>query len=154
MTNFIKALQLKNENKSKVYHTTDLCKADYFLKIMRDRCPDIQMRVNNMLKKQVENNLIILRSVAETIVLCGQQNIDLRGHQDYVTDYLAEEYSTSGHFLSLLEFRAQSGDTSLKEHLTHCCKNAKYTSSVIQYELIQVIGDSIRNQLIEKVTLS
>ena len=56
-----------------------------------------------------------------------------------------------GNFHALLKFRVDAGDTSLGEHLSTAARNATYTSSVIQNEIIAVFADHIRDQIISKV---
>ena len=50
----------------------------------------------------------------------------------------------------MVRFRAET-DTIFANHLAKCPKNACYTSKVIQNELIGVVGDSIRCDIINKI---
>nr|CAB3265168.1 52 kDa repressor of the inhibitor of the protein kinase-like [Phallusia mammillata] len=102
-------------------------------------------------KIQAANNRAVLSSVLETVILCGRQNIALRGHADSgpVSDPTQQSTTVNeGNFRSLLRFRVSSGDNVLKNHLETCAKNAMYTSSVIQNELISTCGTLIRTELV------
>ena len=63
----------------------------------------------------------------------------------------ASRTKNHGNFHALLKFRVDAGDTILGEHLSTAARNATYTSSVIQNEIIAVLADHIRDQIIAKV---
>ena len=90
---------------------------------------------------RVKENEKVLRSIFETIILCGQENIPLRGlrhdSQHYGTDQ-------AGKFQRLLDFRIDSGDKILENHFEHAPRTATYRSKTIQYEMIECCGDFIR----------
>ena len=79
------------------------------------------------------------------------ENISLRGHRDSSTelekDYLFPE--NRGNFWTILEFRIDAGDNVLSEHLATAKRNATYTSSTIQNQHIQIIGNQIRDNVLE-----
>ena len=89
----------------------------------------------------------------ETVLLCGRQNIALRGHRDSLTD---SDSATStgknlGNFWALLQFRVAAGNKALENHLAHAAHNAVYTSPRIQNEIAAVLGDSIRKTILGRV---
>ena len=97
------------------------------------------------------NSLMFLeteKSLADAILFCGRQGLAMRGHRDNST---AESTSNRGIYLSLLEYSVKSGNEALSRHLKDCSKNATYTSKTSQNELIQTIGDHLRNKLLEEV---
>ena len=57
--------------------------------------------------------------------------------------------SNEGNFVQLVRFRAETDI--LANHLAKCPKNARYTSKVIQNELVGVVGDSICRDIIKEV---
>lgn len=57
----------------------------------------------------------------------------------------------TGNFLALLELRVDSGDEVLKNHLATCSANARYSSKTIQNQLIMLIGDHIRDSIIQEI---
>lgn len=86
-----------------------------------------------------------LKSIVNTIVLCGRQNIPLRGHYDSGTDVEKHTSANHGNFWALLKFRVEAGDY-------HCCKKCHlYTSADIQNQIITILGDHIREQIIQNV---
>ena len=52
---------------------------------------------------------------------------------------------------ALLKFRVDTGVSTLGEHLSTAAQDATYTSSLIQNEIIAVLADYIRDQIIAKV---
>ena len=87
------------------------------------------------------------------MVFCGCQNIALRGHSDNATDLERDvlDVENHGNFRALLDFRVDAGDTTLGEHLCTAPRNATYTSSVIQNQVIDVVANQVRQQIITKV---
>ena len=59
-----------------------------------------------------------------------------------------------GNFRALLDFRISSGDTLLQEHLQKAGRNAIYTSPDIQNQIINILGDQIRDKILKKVCSS
>lgn len=82
--------------------------------------------------------------IVESVILCGKQNIPLRGHRDDSTS----TSSNKGNFWAILNLLA-SHDKELADHLKNAPKNATYTSKTIQNEIIDTIGSHIRNQILE-----
>ena len=97
-----------------------------------------------------------LASIFETVMLCGRQNIPLRGHRDNTTDIERDltQSENHGNFHALLKFRVEAGDTILGQHLATGSRNATYTSSGIQNEIIEVLGSQICQKIIDKVKAS
>ena len=85
-----------------------------------------------------------------TVILCGRQNLALRGRQDSLTEVEGDECSITNHgnFWALIKFRM---DTVLANHLATVGKNATYTSAIIQNQLISVIGDHIRGKILSNI---
>ena len=53
--------------------------------------------------------------------------------------------------MALLQFRVQSGDKVLSDHLKSAAGNATYTSKTIQNEIIEICGDIIRDKILAKI---
>ena len=64
----------------------------------------ISCQISSVTNKKVAQNEAILRAIIKCIILCGQQNIPLRGKTD-----------ESSNFMALLHFRAET-DKNLKIH--------------------------------------
>ncbi|CAM4775782.1 unnamed protein product [Rotaria magnacalcarata] len=102
---------------------------------------------------EIKENRARLRPIIETIIFCGKQNIALRGHRD--DGHKIEENgvfsANDGNFRALLQYRIQSSDEELRQHLEKCNKNASYISKTIQNQIISIIGKLILKQIIEEV---
>ena len=93
------------------------------------------------------------RSIVETIIVCGRQNIPVCGHCDSSVDLESAESQTVNHgnFWALLQFRISAEDIVLRDHLACAPKNATYTSANIQNQVIQVLGDHVREKILHRV---
>ena len=94
-------------------------------------------------KKKIEK----MKSIVKTVIFCGQNNIPLRGKRDDNPDVS----NLQGNFQALLEFRIDSGDVKLKEHLDNAPRNATYLSKTIQNEIIETVGNYIFSKIIAEV---
>ena len=52
---------------------------------------------------------------------------------------------------ALLQFRVAAGDVVLRDHLAHSSKNATYTSSRIQNEILDIVGSAIARVIVQRV---
>ena len=111
----------------------------------------IQQQLDQQLRKQIKTNRLKICSIIETIVLCGRQNIPLRGHHDSSLDQEKDPCATHGNFWALLEFRVSSGDTVLRDHLDKAPATAKYTSPDVQNQVIAALGDHIQSKIITNI---
>ena len=126
-TNFRKATEtlrdhfFAKDGKGKLSHTLAVADSMTFVSYMEQRMQPIDMLLNSAIAKQVEENRMKLKSILKTVILCGRQNLPLRGHCD-------DASSTSinkGNFLALLQFRAESGDAVLAKHFE--CTSSRIT---------------------------
>ena len=85
-----------------------------------------------------------LDAIIECVVLCGTQNIPFRGHNDANTYEGANQ--NKGNFKGILDYRAID-DPLLREHLTSGPKNAQYTSSDTQNEIIKLCRSLILSKV-------
>ncbi|XP_056022072.1 52 kDa repressor of the inhibitor of the protein kinase-like [Ostrea edulis] len=95
-------------------------------------------KLNQQNQAQYQHNIKLLEKIVDAIILCGKQNIPLRGHKDDTTS----DSSNKGYFLAILQLLAKH-DEQLWSHLQKAKKNALYTSKTIQNEVIQLIGNYI-----------
>lgn len=124
-------------------------KAQNLIALMENNAKDIASQINDTIQQRILKNREVVKSVTKCVLLCGKQNIGFRGHRDDA-NYL-QDGENSGNFQALLEFRLDSGDTILKDHLKFTGKNCTYRSKTIQNEIIDVIKDYITDKLIEEV---
>ena len=85
-----------------------------------------------------EKDMNALRAIISTIILCGKQNIPLRGHRDDSTSTA----SNKGNFHAILMLLGNS-DKNLQEHLLTGRRNATSTSKTVQEEVIRITGGYI-----------
>ena len=123
---------------------------------MRNSQPDISHQLSQAVANQVSKNRKILSSIIKTIALCGQQNIALRGHRDDATNVERDDLfpANHGNFRALLNFRVDSGDYVLQEHLAKAPRNATYTSYTIQNQIINILGNQIREKILSRVKIA
>ncbi|CAG2252153.1 unnamed protein product [Mytilus edulis] len=120
------------------YHKESVSLSSEFLNNYSKPQESIQYKLSSINEKNYNLNCHILHKIVQTIVLCGKQNIALRGHRDDSTT--PSQATNKGNFLAILNLLAKSDDT-LKTHLeSPGNKNAKYTSKTIQNEVIEIVG--------------
>lgn len=118
-------------------HNMAASSADSFIRIATGTQRDVVRQISSALEKQVVRNQAILEAIIKCIVICGKQNIPLRGKTEDLSN-----------FMVLLKFRAEV-DEVLRTHLDSAPKNATYLSPNIQNEFIEICGDFIRSDIID-----
>ena len=76
-----------------------------------------------------------------------QTGIDLRAHRDDSTTISLN----NGNLKELLEFRANSGNNTLRKHLDAGKRNAMYTSKTTQNDLLECIKEFIQRKIYKEV---
>ena len=109
----------------------------------------ISFMIDSEKQQNIERNRHILEGITRAILYCGRQCIALRGTEE-TSDGSGK--SNPGNFLALLrEFGHY--DPVILQHLIHPQKqNATYLSADIQNEIIKIIGDTIRQKILDEVT--
>ena len=80
LTVFKKALEKLRKHADKEHHKSTIVRAEEFKMSMAGQQPNIQQRLSK--SHRISNNRQKPESIMKTIVLCGRQNIALRGHRD------------------------------------------------------------------------
>jgi len=143
-----KVSKVCGEHEKHRYHIDAMVAYDNFLSTSRNPQKNIQVQIESERGRTINRNREIVKSVAKCVHFCGKQCIALRGHRD---DSTADQNGNRGNFLALLELRVDSGDEVLKNHLATCRANARYSSKTIQNQLIMLIGDHIRESIIQEI---
>lgn len=91
--------------------------------------------------QRMEDNRQVLASIVKTVLLCGRRGFALRGHRD---DGILQPDNYSN-FNALIEFRIDAGDEVLKHPLQTCSPGATYISKTTQNNLINIIGENMRD---------
>ncbi|CAH2014432.1 unnamed protein product [Acanthoscelides obtectus] len=151
--NWKKALERFDHHADTKYHKFAVEQAANFARIMKGKKLDVTECMNAENNKIAEENRKRLKAIVETIILCGRQEIALRGSRDSGEIGINEPEHNDGNFRALLRFRARSGDEALKNHLLtqNIHSRAMYTSSVIQNEVIELCGSAIQTQVLNRV---
>ena len=118
-------------------HHSCCASASSFMKIIEGKQASITAQLSRNKVETVAKNRQVLRSVIEVIILCGRQNIPLRGHDD-----------NNSNFTVLLKDKANR-DEILKTHLSSKSK-VTYTSPMIQNELITLLGNNIKGKIVQQ----
>ena len=153
-TNFKKVYEVCDYHADREYHKAAVAACDNFVEWMSGRRESLAVQLQRGMRDTIQKNRQMLRSIVETIVLCGRQNIALHGHRDSGTDLEVQGApSNHGNFWALFNFRISAGDTHLKDHLQRAARNATYmyTSPDIQNQLISILGDHICGTILGKV---
>ncbi|XP_050547099.1 52 kDa repressor of the inhibitor of the protein kinase-like [Daktulosphaira vitifoliae] len=102
----------------------------------------------------IRKNRKNITPIIQTVILCGKQNIPLRGHRDsgkiiveQENDRLIQE--NQGNFREILRYRAQ-GDKHLKSFL-EAEGTIKYTSATLQNEIIESCNKIILNKIVTNI---
>lgn len=128
-------------------HNFSMTAMNDFKRMMQRGAVPIDQQLNNIVQQQIARNREILKSLFKTIIFCGKNNIPLRGRRDDDPTNAA----LTGNFQALLEFRVDSGDQTLQQHLDTAPRNATYISKTIQNEMIETVGAHILNDLSQEI---
>lgn len=128
---------IANHGKSDM-HISSTEAAENFKYVMTGDKKDIMNSISTSYNTLVEKNRKILKAIVDTIVLCGKQNVALRGHDD-----------KDSNFIALLEYQSKY-NTVLRDHLETGDPKTKYTSPEIQNELIDICGEQIKSSIVKK----
>lgn len=146
--NWTKKTKKFAEHNSTKYHQFAILQAELLKSTYHSPETAIDNRLKGIHADEIAKNRSIIKSIADAILFCGRQGIALRGHRD---DSTADPNSNKGNFIALLNYSANNGNATLAQHLNEAMKNATYTSKTTQNELIEAIGDQLRNAIIQEV---
>jgi hypothetical protein len=151
--NWKKAKQIFDSHSKANYHMFSVEKAQGFMSVMTGKTTDIVTSISSENKKQAEENRKKLISIVETVILCGRQQIALRGKNETGKIGLTEPPHNDGNFRAILRFRARSGDLLLKEHILSQTSDSRsmFTSSSIQNEIIDLCGNFIQENVVNRI---
>ena len=94
--------------------------------------------------RQIESNRHYLKAIAEVLLLCSQQEIVLRGHNE------SAKSMNRGNFLEILTLLA-SHDQVIKDRITSGPRNATYTSPDIQNTLLHIMCAMVQSVICSKI---
>lgn len=137
------------------YHRDNVIAMENFREVYVNRTKDdIKCDLNTAHKQAIEDNRRKLAPMVDTILLCGRQNISLRGHRGETGAIFSdgsEPQINDGNFRSLLRYRIRGGDEDLKRHVDTAKGNATYQSAEIQNELISAAGSLVKETVLARI---
>ena len=96
-------------------------------------CPFSNLQ--NQASITIQKNKVILKSVLKAILICGKQNISLRGSCEAISLVSSSQFAINpGNFQTILQFRIESGDEVLKDHFSAGRKDAQYV--LLKFKMI------------------
>lgn len=130
------------------YHKKCLLDADNFLIMLKNPSMSIDNIIDTEKSKQVLRNRKNIIPIIEAIILCGRQNLALRGHRD--SGKIETDYSNNdGNFREILRYRAK-GDIEMQAYLEAPGK-MKYISHRSQNDMIDACNKVLLNKVVSKV---
>lgn len=151
---FKRAVEFMRDHEKAGFHQEAMLLSEAFARSAKSGINVINL-ANTAMQNKIAKNRQLLTSVVQTILLCGRQNIALRGHRDDGKLLFTRETSTScnqeGNFRELLRFRVQSGDTVLASHFSAGPGNATMISKTTQNDLIQICGQLLVEKIVAEV---
>lgn len=131
--------QAKSHAKS-AWHNHSVQRANDFISIMNGKKTDVYQMVNSSVRQTIESNKDKLKSIISSIIFLGKHGLPFRRTSD-----------DTAVFNNLLNFRVESGDVKLENHLKKGNKNALYISHRIQNTIISNLGSVISNIILNRV---
>ena len=154
LTNFHKAASALERHVTQASHCLATSDLATFLAAASRHAGSVQTQVISGAAQIRAQNRAKLRMIVKTLLFCGRQNIPLRGHREPPTRDLdlatLPVDSNPGNFLALLHLLANSGSSDLTR-LFHGAQGCTYLSRDVQNELISIIGDTIRGDIVADV---
>lgn len=150
-TNWIKANEIFKHHGETNYHTACIVDFKNLKRTLEDKSLQVANQVDSARNESITKNRRNLKPIVETILLCGRQELALRGHRDsgtIDTNSLCSE-KNEGNFRALLRYRSQ-GDEELKNMLDGGGK-IKYLSPLLQNELISSCNNVIKEKLVAEI---
>ena len=95
-------------------------------------------RLDSTRQLEIERNRHYVKTIAEILLLCGRQDLALRGHHE------SQSSSNRGNFLEILKIVAKH-DKIVEDKMVSGPRNATYTSAGIQNSILKILGDIVRN---------
>lgn len=148
--NWKHAVENFNKHSSLEYHKQCLSDASNFSNVLKNPETSIINMIQAERMKQVLENRQNIKPIIEAIMLCGRQNMPLRGHRDWgrihVDDTLENNQSN---FLEIIRYRAQGDDvlwTVLDSE-----KTIKYLSNTSQNAIIDSCNSVLLGEIVASV---
>ena len=126
-----------------VWHKGSLEDAANFVALRNRKALPVDEHINTAYRNRIEENRQKMYPIISSIIFCGMHNLALRG-----------KAAESGNFHDLMEFRVESGDTILKNHMPSASGNEKYTSVRTQNTIIDLCSSILRDNIVRSANAS
>ena len=137
---------LTNHELSKTHQGAMLAAAN-FTAVSRREIESVKESLSRGYSEIVKKNRKIRLAVLDVVIVLAKRGIAFRGNWD------SAAMKENGNFEFFIKWLAKY-DESLSEHLSTAAKNARYLSPQIQNEMINCLGESIRNALVTDIRKS
>ncbi|XP_023311927.1 zinc finger MYM-type protein 1-like [Anoplophora glabripennis] len=151
--NWKKAIGVFEKHSLAQYHLRSLSDADNFLKVDRNNLLSIENKLSADRTAKILKNRQKIIPIIEAVILCGIQEIALRGHRDSGKITTDDGDKGEGNFRAILRYRAK-GDEILKAALEGPGERNKYISPSIQNEIINSCNSLILEKVVSEVNTS
>ena len=113
------SMQLRDYEENSLMHKDAVLQIIEFRKLMENQSLAIDQTLNKIAAERVTTNRKKLNSILRTVILCGHENLALRGHRDDSQHY---DNDSVGKSQALLDFAVECRDKVLEEHFKTCSK--------------------------------
>ena len=125
-------------------HRGALQMAHDFLKVCHGERKPITQYISQAYQDKVERNKKALLAILDVIVSLAKRGIPLRGN------WCKEKAEEDGNFNFFVNWKAKDNND-LAVHLKNAPRNARYLSPLVQNQLIECLGNVIREKIVAKV---
>ncbi|XP_062599060.1 52 kDa repressor of the inhibitor of the protein kinase-like, partial [Saccostrea cucullata] len=138
MTDWKNLLSIARRHENLAFHKGCVTAGEEFVRVSEGKGDTVVSMLSSSHKKHTERNRHILKTIIEVLLLCGRQNIPIRGHTEDKSNFIA----------ILSEFAKR--DPVLSDHLaTRHASRSTYLSPDIQNELINLLGNQVRKNIVD-----
>ena len=128
-------------------HRTATAAIRCFRQEVANKSKAIDVQLNKIVDSQIKENREKLIPIIGAIILCGRQNIALRGHRDDAQRYNSDKHNP-GNLQEILKFLELYGNNSVfEEHMANAPRSATYRSKTTQNEILAICGEIITSKL-------
>jgi len=106
----------------------------------------VTLQINSHVEENITKNREILKSIIRYILYCARQDIGLRGHYNVNTEQTNNQGSLK-ELVDLLCLENEKFDKDLKS----LPKNAKYTSNIVQNDILLASSNIITQTIVKEV---
>lgn len=152
--NWRKAIETFDKHSLAQYHLNSLRDGAHFLEVDKNNLLSIENKLSADRTAKILQNRQNIIPIIEAVILCGIQEIALRGHRDSGKILTTVEADKSeGNFRAILRYRAK-GDEKLRKALEGPGERNKYISPSIQNQIIDSCNVLIVNKIVAEVNMS